>query len=148
VVLRGFDHLMILPFSDLFAQGAVVSVGVSLKVSSVASICSGVIRNLLRGGSISDGGDDDNHSGGGDGTSGSGGEGDLDLLRYGNDKGNAGGEDGVDGDAADGDNLALLRGGTTISSAIAASIAGDKVIGVCTLFLRVSIMSDPLGCNL
>ncbi|GKA86703.1 hypothetical protein Tco_0808414 [Tanacetum coccineum] len=57
--------------------GAVVTAGVSL----VASVYGGVIWNLLRGGSISDGGDDDNGSGGGDGTDGSGGEGDLDLLR-------------------------------------------------------------------
>ncbi|GJR12091.1 hypothetical protein Tco_0794743 [Tanacetum coccineum] len=71
---------------------AVVSFGVSSEVSLVASVCSGVIQNLLRGGSISDGGDDDNGSGGGDGTGGSGGEGDLDLLRDGDGKGDSGGK--------------------------------------------------------
>ncbi|GKD35220.1 hypothetical protein Tco_1250729 [Tanacetum coccineum] len=96
--------------------GAVVSVGVSSEVSLVASVYGVVIRNLLQSGSISDGGDDDNGSGGGDGTGGSGGESDLHLL----------------------------RGSETISSTIATLIAGERVSGVRTLFLGVSIMSGSL----
>ncbi|GJV76275.1 hypothetical protein Tco_1507859 [Tanacetum coccineum] len=48
---------------------------------------------------------------GSDNGNGSGGEGDLDLLRDDDGKGDSGGEDGDD-------NLALLRGGSSISSAI------------------------------
>ncbi|GKB20734.1 hypothetical protein Tco_0854657 [Tanacetum coccineum] len=81
----------------------------------------------MRGGSISDSGDDDNGSGGGDGTSGSGSEGNLYLLL----DGDGGSEDGDDGD-----NLALLRGGAAISSTTAASITDEKIIDVRIVFLR------------
>ncbi|GKC78882.1 hypothetical protein Tco_1129656 [Tanacetum coccineum] len=59
----------------------------------------------------------------------------MDLLRDGVGRGDGGGGEGVDGDADGGDNLAHLRGGVAISSAIAPSIAGDKVTYVRTLFL-------------
>nr|GEV86559.1 hypothetical protein [Tanacetum cinerariifolium] len=87
------------------------------------------IRNLLRGDNIFNGGDAGN---------GSGGEGDLHLLR----DGDGGGEDG---DAADGDNLALLRGGAAISWVIAATIAGERESGLLTLFLGVSISESGVA---
>nr|GFB67216.1 hypothetical protein [Tanacetum cinerariifolium] len=78
--------------------GAIVSVGVSSHVSSIAYVCGGVISILLQGGNTSDGSDDGNGSGGG--------EGDLDLLRDDDGKGDSGGEDG---DSVDGHEIPLRR---------------------------------------
>ncbi|GKF35306.1 hypothetical protein Tco_0108506, partial [Tanacetum coccineum] len=57
-------------------------------------------------------------------------------------------DDGDDGDEGDGGGegeRVLLRGGATISSAIAASIASARIYGARTVFLGVNIKRSPLG---
>ncbi|GJR26301.1 hypothetical protein Tco_1102533 [Tanacetum coccineum] len=102
--------------------------------SAVAFGCGDVILNLLRGGNIKNdgnGGTDDSDDGG-----------DVDDSDGGGDDGGGGGDDGDSDGAGDGD-LPLLRGGAAISSAIAASMDGERANGAYTVFLGVSIMSGP-----
>ncbi|GKD63741.1 hypothetical protein Tco_1305849, partial [Tanacetum coccineum] len=90
---------------------------------------------------------------GGDGDTNDGDGGDNDDIVNGDDGGDNGGDNGDgdgDGDGdSDGDgDFPLLRGGASISLAIATSIDGGRENGARTVFLSVRVISGPLGFNL